>query len=685
MHQLRKCLGVDLGTSSVKIAEVSLEKSGVRVTRMLSRAVDLPPGPMDATRQSAVIQCVRDLLKENKITTKQAVFCLPGQSVFIRQIVVPRTSEERMRRIVAYEAKQQIPFALENSIMEYQVFDLGNPNEVKVLLAAAKLDTVNEYMKFIEKTGLTPVAVSVSSMALFNFHVFDAAGYEALLEELQPGRAAKKRPTRVTGAEVEAEAGEGAPAGAPPKKGFAFNLPKFDFSALLGKKKAAAVADAAGGGESGPEPRELGDDYFGEDEGLEEIKAFVGIGASAFDLVIARFGKHKVVGFPRSVPWGSNDLNRSLQEKLGLPSVEEAEAVKRERAMVILPGREDEIEALGADPDASEFATSWADRLVLDLRKSFDYYISQPDGMAVDSIVLTGGGAQLRNLPEYIEEKLGIPVTVKTELETKSLSLPPDSTDLFLSGFVIATGLALTGLGLGRVSVDFLPPEQKTIREFKRKNVELGLLVGAIVAMLAISTQVGQADIENKRAFLDRESGTIQRANQVRAELEKAKQERQAVSDRITLLSKVMGDRAFWLEFLGVLQAAKPADIVIRSLTMRPDGTVELIGETKVLGSISTFQENLIKEKKWIDGKPELSSPRRQFSPLINEEVFAFRMTMKARGKITRLADARQTLLPGLTAPTPAPTVAPMPGMVPGAMPPGGVPPGGPGAAMLGL
>jgi len=680
MHQLRKCLGVDLGASTVKIAEVSLEKTGVRVTRLLSRAVGLPPGPMDAARQEAVVQCVRDLVKENKITTKQAVFCLPGQSVFIRQIAVPRTSEERLRRIVAYEAKQQIPFALENAIMEYQIFDLGNPNELKVLLAAAKLDTVTEFMKFVEKTGLTPVAVSVSSMALFNFHVFDTCGYQALLEEIQPGRAPRKRPTRVTGGEVDASADGGA-AAVPAKKGFAINLPKFDLSALLGKKKAAAVMDAPGSAETAPE---LGDEFFGEDEGIEEIKAFVGIGASAFDLVIARFGKHKVVGFPRSVPWGSNDLNRSLQEKLGLPSVEEAEAIKRERAMVILPGREDEIETLGADPDASEFATSWADRLVLDLRKSFDYYISQPDGMAVDSIVLTGGGAQLRNLPEYIEEKLGIPVSVKNALQTDSLMLPSLRDDELLSGYVPCMGLALTGLGLGRVAVDFLPPEQKTIREFKRKNVELGLLVGAIVAMLAISSQVGQADIENKRAFLDRESGTIQRANQVRMELEKAKQERQAVSDRITLLSKVMGDRAFWLEFLGVLQAAKPTDIVIRNLTLRADGTVDLIGETKVLGSISTFQENLIKEKKWIDGKPELTSPRTQFSPLINEEVYAFRMTMKVRGKVTRLADARQTLLPGLTAPTPVPTVAPMPGMPPGGMP-AGMPPGGPGPATLGL
>ena len=48
---------------------------------------------------------------------------------------------------------------------------------------------------------------------------------------------------------------------------------------------------------------------------------------------------------------------------------------------------------------------------------------SQPDGVAVDSIVLSGGLARLKYLASYVEEKMGLPVQL-AEPRHAQLRLP---------------------------------------------------------------------------------------------------------------------------------------------------------------------------------------------------------------------------------------------------------------------
>lgn len=648
MHNLRKCLGIDIGTTSVKVVEIVSEKTGARVTKYFAVPIPLPPGPLDAQRIEVVAKAIRDALKDQKISTKHAVFCISGQNVFVRKVRLPRTTEERLHRIIAYEARQQIPFALENAIVEYQVFDLGPESELEVLLVAAKKDLVNDFMKLVGKTGLKPVAVSVSSFALFNFHVFDATPFERLCEELG---LVKKRKTKPS-----ATSAEGGEAGVTGKK-FAFKLPSFSF----GKK-----AQPQGSAESPEELPEIAlEEPPPEEEMFEEVRAYINVGAQTFDLAIARLGKYRLLGFTRSVPWGGVELTRTLQDRLEIANSEEAEELKRSRAVVLIPGREQEIEAGDVDAEASEIVTSWADRLILDIRKSLDYYISQPDGVAVDSISLSGGQAVQPNLAAYIEEKLGIPVEIKSHVENEALRVPmSEEESAGIVNYCVALGLGLTGLGYGRITIDFLPRELKTLREFKKKNIELGLLTAGLVAMIAVSTQVGQRDITNMRRWLDENQMKIQTAAQTRAKVDEARQKRDKVNAKFTALGEAFGDRGFWLEFLGMLQNVKPADVLITAIQMKPDGEVTIECEAENLRSLLDFVKSLKAQTEWVKAiiNSNVGDPSRvRFSNFVGKQVQTGTITLQVHWKKTRLAPVRQTLEPGLMYPTPPPATPAQP------------------------
>ncbi|MCX7625228.1 MAG: pilus assembly protein PilM [Candidatus Sumerlaeaceae bacterium] len=662
MHNLRKCLGIDIGTTSIKVVEIVSEKTGARVTKYFAVPIPLAPGPLDPQRIEVVAKTIRDALKDQKISTKHAVFCISGQNVFVRKVRLPRTTEERLHRIIAYEARQQIPFALENAIVEYQVFDLGPESELEVLLVAAKKDLVNDFMKLVGKTGLKPVTVSVSSFALFNFQVFDATPFERLCEEL--GLLKRRK------AKTAAVGAEGSETGDKGKK-FTFKLPSFSF----GKKKAQTQAS----GENADELPEVAlDESPAEEEIFEEVRAYINIGAQTFDLAIARLGKYHLLGFTRSVPWGGMELTRTLQDRLEITSAEEAEEIKRSRAVVVIPGREQEIEGGDVDPEASEIVTSWADRLILDIRKSLDYYISQPDGVAVDSISLSGGQAVQPNLAAYIEEKLGIPVEIKSHVENEALRVPiSEEESAGIVNYCVALGLGLTGLGYGRITIDFLPRELKTLREFKKKNIELTLLTAGLAAMITVSTQVGQRDITNMRRWLDENQMKIQTAAQTRAKVDEARQKRDKVNAKFTALGEAFGDRGFWLEFLGMLQNVKPADVLITAIQMKPDGEVTIECEAENLRSLLDFVKSLKAQTEWVKAvvNSNVGDPTRvRFSNFVGKQVQTGTITLQVHWKKTRLAPVRQTLEPGLMYPTPPPATPAQPRPAMGAGAGAGIP-----------
>jgi hypothetical protein len=168
MPGLKRCLGVDLGGRSVKIVEMVVEKKGVRIERMVSAPVPLDPNALEAERTSTLLEAVRKLLKENKITTKQAVFCMPGQTVIVRPLRLPRAPGPRLHQIIHFEARQIIPFPLEKTLLQYQVFDSEDEREVEVLLVAMKKETNQEFMSSLRKMGLKAVGIGVSTLALYN-------------------------------------------------------------------------------------------------------------------------------------------------------------------------------------------------------------------------------------------------------------------------------------------------------------------------------------------------------------------------------------------------------------------------------------------------------------------------------------------------------------------------------------
>lgn len=622
MAKLNQCLGIDIGTHSIRVAEVAAGPKGVEIKKLVEARIKIQPGQREGERQEAILSQLSALLKENKIKTKTAVFCVPGQTVFVRPTVkIPATTPERLGQIIRFEAREQIPFPLEKTNLEYQVFQTDNAGEVEVLLVAIRRDHINQFMAMVRKSGLKPLAVSVSSLALHNFHEVNDCK-TGLLRRLAKPKKAKAPKKGKAGAEAASAGGE-----AGPRKILGLKLPKLSLPSLGRKKKAAAATADTGGGA----PEFEGEESF-EDMELEEIQAEVNLGASLTDLAISKAGGRRLIGFTRTFPVAGSQIDRTIRTKLGLESIEEAQRIKEQEAVIMAS----DFDGRGGpyNQNASLAATAAADSIITEIRRSLDYYISQPDGVAVDKLAISGGLGRMRNLTTYIEEKLGIPV-VLSSVSNKDIQLP-DELAPAVSAFAIPIGLAFQGLGLAQVQIDFLPQEFKNIREFKQKR---GYLIAAAVlaaASVGMGTQAGSKYMGQNRILARRYQEYVEQNKEQTEAITAAQMENNALAGKFGNMNRIKINRALWLDFMVSVLQRRPAPILLERLEIGPEGVVDIQGRTSRQQAITEFYNELKQETKFVESAELTYLGAPEDDDRFKTKVFPFSMrltTFDRRGR----------------------------------------------------
>ena len=165
-------VAIDIGSSSIKMVEVAVEKSGYRLIN-----VGILPLPATAIQNNmvadrdVVVKAIQSLMQNNGVKATQVVSAVPGRVAIIKKIQLPAQREEELEANVEFQASQVIPDTLENVNLDYQVLDyLEIGNKMDVLLVAVKKEIINSYTQAIREAGLTPAIVDVDYFAMENMY-----------------------------------------------------------------------------------------------------------------------------------------------------------------------------------------------------------------------------------------------------------------------------------------------------------------------------------------------------------------------------------------------------------------------------------------------------------------------------------------------------------------------------------
>lgn len=191
MAESRSAWGIDIGQAGLKAIKLRREDDQIRAV-----AFDYIPHPKilsqpDAIPQELIAQSVETFLSRNKVAGDQVAISVPGQTSLAKFIKLPPVEPAKVAEIVRYEAKQQIPFDLDDVIWDYQpigggVEESGFMLEAEVGLFAMKRDLVYEAMEPLAEKKAEIELVQIAPLALYNYLSYDVLSFRMDTPDAEP-------------------------------------------------------------------------------------------------------------------------------------------------------------------------------------------------------------------------------------------------------------------------------------------------------------------------------------------------------------------------------------------------------------------------------------------------------------------------------------------------------------------
>jgi len=303
--------------------------------------------------------------------------------------------------------------------------------------------------------------------------------------------------------------------------------------------------------------------FVGEFGNPAETIALIHIGASVTDIVIERAG---VFRFTRSLNIGGDDLTAALAEAFGVP-FSDAEKVKRDRAFAPTgdPAR---------DGKGGEVVGKVLQRLCTEILRSFSYFRSQPGGGPVTKVLLTGGGACLRNIVPYFQRQLNLDVRIAQPLRGITIAPGAALVNEKPEQCAVALGLALRCVEEVPLTLNLIPP--RVVHAARRKEqvvywalsfAALGLIMASIVPVKANENKAVQKRIETLKTYIQkydpelaqriRPGAALPPSTYVKT-LNKAKEDVNRLREDVRKLDRAILTRTFWLDEIALVSEARP-------------------------------------------------------------------------------------------------------------------------------
>lgn len=184
-------LGVDIGTSSIKVVQLA-EKKGSAVLETYGEIALGPYNEAEVGQASAppvekVAEALKDVIREANVTSRVGGIAVPLSASLISLITLPTRDEDDLAAMVPIEARKYIPVPVSEVTLDWFVIP---ESEADFLGAAGKRRAANS-------TDVLLVAIHNDSLARFQ-SVVSGAGLQPRFYEIEPfsiGRAAYEHGT----------------------------------------------------------------------------------------------------------------------------------------------------------------------------------------------------------------------------------------------------------------------------------------------------------------------------------------------------------------------------------------------------------------------------------------------------------------------------------------------------------
>jgi type IV pilus assembly protein PilM len=164
-------LGLEMGATSIKMAQLQRTAKGWTVRDMLVKEIAVSNNENGRSRKDALIQTIKDGLKESSFSGRSVVSVMPEYQLDILPIKLTLSGDEGLEEAILEEAKAHLSYDVENAVIDYIPVENGESDPEKgktarALLISARREDVDEHLSILKGANLKPIAMDISASAL---------------------------------------------------------------------------------------------------------------------------------------------------------------------------------------------------------------------------------------------------------------------------------------------------------------------------------------------------------------------------------------------------------------------------------------------------------------------------------------------------------------------------------------
>jgi len=375
----------------------------------------------------------------------------------------------------------------------------------------------------------------------------------------------------------------------------------------------------------------------------EDVELWVHVGSAESFLAIA---KNKSLCFAKKIDLVSSMMTKNIAKRCRIPE-SEAEAIKKEHGFSFFSKDKDLLSPAEhvASPNNQEKGAeevyyalvSLLENLVVEIEHSFKHFsfqVAQSQITRFNKIVLSGGGANLKNLEEFLSVRLGVPVSrfdtfsafkVSESVKKQRAELVEDS-----AVFTMVASLSI-GQKMSQTEIlNFLPNEDKNILSLLQTSMKqrpVQIIAGILfVVVLLSSVQAGIAAVNKTRMEDAAKKVQSAKSNQSKSktlQIDLAKREstlldrEKLLEAQLRLLKEASRGEVDVSDMLSSVASLLPEQIWINSLKYG-EGRLLITGSTVNLVLITELIEKIKGTDAFFDAKFSYTQKEAQ------SEVYSF-------------------------------------------------------------
>ncbi len=173
----KKMVGIDIGTSSIKIVEISRFGQGKTVENYGEiKSASFYKELMDANQKGRsllsndfIAKTIRGVLDEANIKTKSAIFSIPDFSTFCTSFEIPQMTEKEIPNAIYFNASQYITLPISEVTLDWLVepsLQRDKSKPIKVFLVAVPNQVIQSYKEIARLAGLKLYALEAEALGV---------------------------------------------------------------------------------------------------------------------------------------------------------------------------------------------------------------------------------------------------------------------------------------------------------------------------------------------------------------------------------------------------------------------------------------------------------------------------------------------------------------------------------------